>query len=76
MVDDRHDSGKADGALRRPVNHAGGDSAGLGDQRQIFRSRHMRGKACVETDAEHHFDDLAQLDNGLASGKRVGRNGR
>lgn len=54
MVDDRHDSGKSDGALRRPVNHAGGDSAGLGDQRQIFRSRHVRGKARVETDAGHH----------------------
>ena len=37
LVADRHDAGKADRALRRPVHHARGNGAGLRDQRQISR---------------------------------------
>ena len=54
LVADRNDAGKADGALRRPVHHAGGNGAGLRDQRQISRRRHVRGKARIEADAGHH----------------------
>ena len=54
LIADRDDSGKADRPLRRPVHHARRDGAGLRNQRQISRSRHMRGKARVETDAGHH----------------------
>ena len=62
LVADRNDAGKADGPLRRPVHHARGDGAGLRDQRQISRRRHMRGKARVETDAGHHDAQAIRTD--------------
>ncbi len=54
LIADRHDPGKTDRALRRPVHHAGGDGARLRDQRQISLRRHMGGKTRVEIDAGHH----------------------
>ena len=48
LVADRDDPGEADRALRRPIHHAGGDRAGLRDQRQISRCRHVRGKTRIE----------------------------
>ena len=62
LVADRNDSGKADGALRRPIHHARGNGAGLRDQRQISRSRHVRGKARIETDAGHHDAQAIRAD--------------
>ena len=62
LVADRNDAGKADGALRRPIHHARGDGAGLRDQRQISRRRHMRGKARIETDAGHHDAEAIRTD--------------
>ena len=62
LVADRNNSGKADGALRRPIHHAGGNGAGLRDQRQISRRRHVRGKARIETDAGHHDAEAIRTD--------------
>jgi hypothetical protein len=53
LIADRHDSGKADRALSRPVHHAGGDGARLRDQRQISLAGRMRGKARIEIHAGH-----------------------
>ena len=47
LIADRYDAGKADRALRRPFDHAGGDGAGLRDQRQIALAGHMRGKLAL-----------------------------
>ena len=62
LVADRDDAGKANGTLRRPIHHAGGNGAGLRDQRQISRSRHVRGKARIETDAGHHDAEAIRPD--------------
>ena len=37
LVADGNDPGKSHPALRRPIHHARGDGAGLGNQRQISR---------------------------------------
>ena len=62
LVADRDNAGKANGPLCRPVHHARGNGAGLRDQRQISRRRHMRGKARIETDARHHDSQAIRAD--------------
>ena len=47
-VADGNNSGKTYPAVRRPINHAGGNGAGLRNQRKISRIRHVRGETCVE----------------------------
>ncbi len=54
LVANRNDSRKADRALRRPIHHAGGNGTRLGNQRQISRTRHVRGKTRIEVRARHH----------------------
>ena len=62
LVADRDNAGKTDGPLCRPIHHARGNGAGLRDQRQISRGRHMRGKARIETDAGHHDAQAIRAD--------------
>ena len=54
LIADRHDPGEPDAALRSPIHHSGRDRAGLRDQREVARPRHVRGKAGIEADAGHH----------------------
>ena len=54
LVADGNDSGKSHPALRRPIHHASGNGARLRDQRQISRTRHVRGETCIEGYAGHH----------------------
>jgi hypothetical protein len=62
LVADRDDAGEADAALSGPIHHAGGDRAGLRNQREISRSRHMRGKAGIEAHAGHHDAETVRPD--------------
>ena len=62
LVANGDNAGKADGPLCRPVHHARGNGAGLRDQRQMSRSRHMCGKARIETDARHHDAEAIRAD--------------
>ncbi len=54
LVADGDNSGKAHRALRRPIDHPGGNGAGLGDQRQTSRARHVCGEAGIEAGTRHH----------------------
>ena len=62
LIADRHDAGKADRALRRPIHHARGDGARLRDQRQISLGGHVRGKARIEAGAGHHDAEAVRAD--------------
>ena len=62
LIADRYDAGKADRALRRPIDHAGGDGAGLRNQRQIALAGHMGGKTGIEADAGHHDAQAVRSD--------------
>ncbi len=54
LVADRNNSGETHCALRCPLHHASGNSARLRDQRQISRTRHVRGETCIEVGTGHH----------------------
>ncbi len=54
LVADRNNSGETYRALRCPLHHASGNSARLRDQRQISRTRHVRGETCIEVGTGHH----------------------
>ena len=62
LIANRDDAGKTNGPLCRPVHHARGNGAGLRDQRQISRGRHMRGKARIEADTRHHDAQTIRAD--------------
>ena len=62
LVANGDNAGKTNGPLCRPVHHARGNGAGLRDQRQMSRSRHMCGKARIETDARHHDAEAIRTD--------------
>ncbi len=81
LIADRDNAGEPDAALRSPIHHSGRDRAGLRDQREVARPRHVRGKAGIEADAGHHDAEAVRpnqphavfacrSDRGLVQGSR------
>ena len=62
LIADGRDPGKSHAALRRPIHHARGDGAGLRNQREISRGRHVRGEARIEGHARHHNAEAIRSD--------------
>ena len=70
LIADRCDGGEADVPLRGPIDHAGRDCAGLGNQRELARHRHACRKAGVEFLARHEDAQTIWTDEPQAFGAR------